>query len=89
MVRIRHKASSIHNINVDNNISNDKDNNHDNSNTDNNKGSLLQWNTTFDDTNRISYHQNKMKSKDTRPGKQLRLLGLQEMSGNVIHEILT
>jgi hypothetical protein len=80
LVRIQYKAF-IHNIDH-----NEKDNNH-NSN-DNNK-EHLQWNTTFDDTSRISYHQNKMKSKDIRPNKQLRLLGLKDMPGNVIHEILS
>ena len=81
MVRIQYKAF-IHNI--DRKINNDKDNHNSND-----KKEHLQWNTTFDDTSRISYHQIKMKSKDTRPNKQLRLLGLHETPGNVIHEILS
>ena len=43
----------------------------------------LEWNVDFHDPTRATYHQQKMKSKDERPAKQLQYLGIP--SGKIIH----
>ena len=44
---------------------------------------LVQWNTHFSDPKRAEWHEKKMKSKDTRPAAQLKVLGIP--SGKAIH----
>ena len=44
------------------------------------------WDTKFEDPQRQAYHDRKMQSKDSRPAKQLAVMGMQ--SGTVVHELL-
>ena len=46
----------------------------------------VEWNTHFDDPERQLYHNNKMKSKNERPAKQMKAMNLKE--GSVYHLLL-
>ena len=44
----------------------------------------IEWNTTFEDTQRAQWHERKMSSKNERPARQLDILGVK---GGVVHHV--